>query len=307
MILALLLAALASSPVVPAAEATGFDILHSRIDALQPSRRHAVSGLVVSVDRAASAVVVSHDPIPDVMEAMTMAFEVRDASELDGIDIGDAVTFTLVLDDARSWIEQVRERPYQPDNQDPVAASRLRMLSHALAPERAARAVPVGQVVPDFTLVDQQTRPVRLSELRGRTVVVNFVYTSCALPEFCYRVSNHFGVLKRRFADALGSRLVLLTVTFDPVRDDPAALARYAEQWQASPPGWHFLTGPEPDVQRACDLFGVDAFPEEGLMNHNTRVAIIDADGRLVANLIGNRYTARQLGDLVENVIPPTR
>lgn len=270
----------------------------------QPAQRHAVTGLVLNVDRPASALVVSHDPIPDVMEAMTMAFEVKDAKDLDGIDVGDSVTFTLVLDGERTYIEQVQERPYRPANQDPVAASRLRMLSNALDPERAARAVPVGQLVPDFTLVNQQSRAVTLSELRGRTVVVNFVYTSCALPEFCYRVSNHFGVLQRRFADVMGSKLVLLTVTFDPVRDNPEGLARYAKQWQASPDGWHFLTGQEQDIRRACDFFGVDAFPEEGLMNHNVRVAIIDPEGRMVANLVGNQYTARQLGDLVQKVMP---
>lgn len=271
-----------------------------------PAQRHPVSGLVIGVDRSASALVVSHDPIPDVMDAMTMAFEARDATELEGIDVGDAVTFTLVLDGERTYVEHVRERPYQPINQDPVAASRLRMLSNALEPDGAARAVAVGQPIPDFTLVNQQSSPVTLSELRGRTVVVNFVYTSCALPEFCYRVSNHFGVLQRRFADQLGRRLVLLTVTFDPVRDNPEVLARYAKQWQAAPPGWHFLTGPEADVRHACDLFGVDAFPEEGLMNHNVRVAIIGADGRMLANLVGNRYTARQLGDLVEKMMPAT-
>jgi cytochrome oxidase Cu insertion factor (SCO1/SenC/PrrC family) len=42
--------------------------------------------------------------------------------------------------------------------------------------------VPIGTAVPDFTLIDQQRRPVTLSQFRGRVVAVNFISTSCALP-----------------------------------------------------------------------------------------------------------------------------
>ena len=98
----------------------------------------------------------------------------------------------------------------------------------------------------------------------------------------------------------VGRELVLLTVTFDPERDTPDVLASYASRWDANPAGWHFLTGSVADVRRVCALFGQEAFPEEGLMNHSLHTAIIDRAGTLVANLEGNRFTAEQLGDLVQ-------
>ena len=64
----------------------------------------------------------------------------------------------------------------------------------------------VGQPVPDFTLTDQARRPVTLSQFRGKVVAINFIYTSCALPQFCFRIANHFGVLQRRFTDRDGPR-----------------------------------------------------------------------------------------------------
>ncbi len=85
-----------------------------------------------------------------------------------------------------------------------------------------------------------------LSELRGKVVAINFIYTSCALPNFCLRIANNFGVLQKRFRAQLGRDLVLLTVTFDPVHDTPEVLAQYASQWNADPATWHFLTGPRP-------------------------------------------------------------
>ena len=134
-------------------------------------------------------------------------------------------------------------------------------------------------------------------------VAANFIYTSCALPQFCYRMTNHFGVLQNRFADATGRDLVLLSITFDPARDTPERLAEYASQWKADPARWHFLTGSTKEIARVAAMFGLDYFPDEGLINHSVRTVIIDRGGRLVANVEGNRFTAQQLGDLVETVL----
>ena len=162
-------------------------------------------------------------------------------------------------------------------------------------------------VVPDFTLTDQNHRLVTLSKFVGKVVAINFIYTSCVLPNFCFRNSNTFGALQKRFKDKMGRELVLLTVTFDPQRDRPDVLAKYAATWKADPASWHFLTGSVPDVQRVSNMFGVDYFPDEGLMNHSLHTAVIDRRGRLVANIEGNQFTAEQLGDLVQAALTHTR
>ena len=117
------------------------------------------------------------------------------------------------------------------------------------------------------------------------------------------RIANNFGVLQRRFKDQLGRDLVLLTVTFDPQRDSPEVLAHYAQTWKADPNTWHFLTGPVPDVRRVTTMFGVDFFPDEGLMNHSLHTALIESHGKLVANIEGNQFTADQLTDLVDTIL----
>lgn len=267
------------------------------------AERYQMSGMVVTVDRAGSALVVSHDAVPGVMPAMTMPFEVRDTRDFEGVTPGAMVAFTFVVGDRDSHVEGVRVITYETAEQDPLTASRLRLLSDLARPPTSPRAIASGQLVPDFTLTNQEFERVRLSSFAGKTVAVNFIYTTCALPQFCFRVANHFGVLQRRFKDRLGTELVLLTVTFDPARDQPDVLARYARQWPATRGHWHFLTGSVPEVRAVCDVFGVDAFPDEGLMNHSVRTAIIDRHGTLVTNIEGNRYTATQIGDLVESVL----
>lgn len=264
------------------------------------TKEYTINGMVLRVDPARRNVLVSHDAVPGLMAAMTMSFDVRDAKELTGVQPGNAVTFTLAVGQQSMRAERVRVVPYRSVEQDPLTARRLALLKSLSA---APKPLPVGGMVPDFTLTDQARRQVRLSQFRGKVVALNFIYTSCALPQFCYRVANHFGVVQRRFRREAGREVVFLTVTFDPLRDTPEKLAEYAAQWNADPDVWHFLTGEAAAVRRVCNVFGVDFFPDEGLMNHSIRTAVIDRQGTLVANIEGNQYSAAQLGDLVETTL----
>jgi protein SCO1/2 len=117
------------------------------------------------------------------------------------------------------------------------------------------------------------------------------------------RVTNNFGALQRRFQKELGRDLVLLTVTFDPERDTPEVLAEYASRWNADPNTWRFLTGPVADVRKVCALFGVEFFPDEGLLNHSLRTVVLDRRGVIVASIDGNQYSPEQLGDLVSTTL----
>ena len=251
--------------------------------------------------------VVSCNSIPNYMDAMTMPVSVRDSRELDSLKPGDMIDFTLIVEKNSSYAEALKLHPYEGLEPDPVAARRLKSLEKSLA-RQANLPVAVSQAVPNFSLVSQDGREVSLATLRGRVVAMNFIYTRCALPNFCFRSSNNFGNLQKRFRAALEQRkLVLLTVTFDPAHDDRDALAKYARIWKADPRWWHFLTGSEADVRRVCDLFGEDYYQDEGLMDHSLHTAVIDRKGSLVANLEGNEFSPQQLGDLVQAVLAESR
>jgi protein SCO1/2 len=261
-------------------------------------KRYAVRGMVLRVDVATRTFVVSHEAIDGLMGAMIMPFEVRDARDLTPLAPGAIVEFALVVGPQAGYATDIGVRKYQTAEQDPLTARRLALLKKA-----AGRSVPplaAGQPVPDFTLTDQAGQPVRFSTIAaGKVVALNFVYTRCALPQFCLRASNVFEVMQRRFARQYGRDLVLLTVTFDPERDTPEVLASYAARFNADPKMWRFLTGRTADVRRVCAFFGVESYLDEGLVNHSLHTAIVDRRGRLVANIEGNQYTPEQLGDLI--------
>jgi protein SCO1 len=272
--------------------------------AVHAEQRYEARGLVLSVDRARGSMVVSCNEIPGFMDAMAMPFPVADTKVLDSLKRGALVDFTLVVGKDASRAENVRVRGYDSAEREPSKARRLQALDEALRP---VRRVAVGQAVPDFTLIDQQGRTLHFGQFAGKVVALNFVYTRCALPEYCLRSSNNFGVIQKQFQKRLGKDLVLLTVTFDPVHDRPETLRDYAKTWKADPDDWRFLTGAAGDVQRVCDLFGVNYVPDEGLFVHSLHSVIVGRDGKLVANLEGNEFTAQQFVDLLKTVLDPAQ
>jgi hypothetical protein len=56
-------------------------------------------------------------------------------------------------------------------------------------------------------------------------------------------------------------------------------------------------------VRRVCQLFGVHAYANEGLMDHTLHTVLIDRGGTLVANVEGNQFSPTQLGDLVDSLL----
>lgn len=267
-------------------------------------KRYQSAGMILEVDRVQRTVTISHDSIPGFMDAMVMPFHVRDARELDNLKPAALVTFTLVVGEKSSYVSGLHVREFDSVDKDPDQARRLQALDAAIQARRgAAPPLKIGESVPDFNLIDQNNRPVTLSQFRGKVVALTFIYTRCPLPDYCVRLTNNLGRLQTRFRERLGKDLVLLSISFDPEHDQPEVLATYAEVWKADSSAWRFLTGPLDRVKQVCGQFGVNFWPDEGVLTHSLHTVLIDRQGNLKANLEGNQFSAAQLGDLVETAI----
>jgi protein SCO1/2 len=191
--------------------------------------------------------------------------------------------------------------------QEPLLVRRLQLLARLNQSNPLAPTMAIGQPVPDFTLTDQTGQRVSLSRFKGKVVGVTFIYTSCPLPDYCFRLSNNFGRVQKRFADRMGRDLVLLSISFDPVHDTPEVLAKYAGIWKADPNSWHFLTGTTAEVKAVSGRFGLNFWPDESTLTHSMHTIVIDRQGKLAANFEGNQFTAEQLGDFVQTILNQPR
>jgi cytochrome oxidase Cu insertion factor (SCO1/SenC/PrrC family) len=127
---------------------------------------------------------------------------------------------------------------------------------------------------PAFTLVDQHGAEVSLAGLRGRPVVLTFVFAHC-------QTMCPFVVATLRRAAPEGTAVLL--VTLDPWRDTPSRLPGIARQW-ALPPGFHVLSARTGgDVLRVAEAYGVGFQRDQrtGDIVHPGLVFLVDAEGRL--------------------------
>src|SRR5689334_6863174 len=171
---------------------------------------YSASGVVLLADRDHLSLKVSCQAIPGYMEAMVMTFPVHNAKALDGLKPGVLIDFKLNVRKDAAYAEQIHVRAYENIAQEPMAAVQLEILVAAASSDlRDVPVLQIGQVVPDFTLIDRKRETVSLFALKGKVVAITFIYTRCPFSNFCFRASNNFGVLHRRFADRMGKDLVL--------------------------------------------------------------------------------------------------
>jgi protein SCO1 len=280
-----------------------FFLILARAATAFPDDKHDISGVVLKVDHERHSLLVSCKSVPGYMDAMVMSFPVRDATVLDSLQPGEAIQFSFVVNGSTGYADNIRTRPFQSLELDPTQTRRLKILESVASESSTSKALAVGQLVPDFKLTDQTNQSISLSQFSGKVVALTFVYTRCPFPNYCFRLTNNFGQLQKRFADRLGKDLTLLTVVIDPANDRPAALDTYGEVWKANSAGWHFLTGSLSEIQMLCRQFDMNFYPDEAVLVHSFHTVLIDRQGRLASNIEGNDFTSKQLGDLVETMI----
>jgi protein SCO1/2 len=136
--------------------------------------------------------------------------------------------------------------------------------------------------VADFTLTNQDGQPVRLSDYRGKLVVLFFGYTHC--PDVCPTTLARLNQVMRALGDEAKAVQVLF-VSVDPERDTPAVLKRFLSHFN---PTFVGLTGQAEAVAAVNTVFGVYVNQEEVgsaagyLVTHTARLYVIDRQGRLV-------------------------
>jgi protein SCO1/2 len=133
---------------------------------------------------------------------------------------------------------------------------------------------------PRTVLVDSAGKPFDLSTLKGKVVVVSFVYTTCTgmCPATTQAMVDVRNALKE--AKLWGTSVEFVSITLDPGRDTAEVLHRYAKLFRADDRAWHFLTGPPEAVHSVIRDWGmwVKALPT-GALDHPSRVFLLDAAG----------------------------
>ena len=242
--------------------------------------RYELKGKVVAVDRARGEVTVDHEEIAGYMPAMTMPYPLHDADALKVTGAGDRIQATLVVADGDYWLE------------NPIITKAQAGAPDAAAPAGGAEPQP-GAPVPDVRLVNQDGKPVRTGQFKGRALLVTFVYTRCPMPDQCPLMSANFAQINGALENDpdLRKRAHLLSVTLDPEYDRPEVLRSYGAAYAGGKfDDWDFATGDPAEVRRLAEFFGLMYGREDGQLIHSLRTGIVTPDGKLYKIYRGNEW-----------------
>jgi protein SCO1/2 len=173
--------------------------------------------------------------------------------------------------------------------------------AHVTEPPKNAlkTATAVNVKAPDFVLLDQEDRRFDSTQLRGRVVVLNFIYTTCT--DVCPIFTANMAQLQRSLNERYGGEIFFVSVTTDPEIDSPKVLKAYAQRYGADFRNWAFLTGSPAQLEPVWNSFGIRVIRKgRGLVQHTSLTTVIDRRGIRRFNYLGEKWRAT---DVEKNVL----
>lgn len=175
----------------------------------------------------------------------------------------------------------------------PVAAHSLDEVD-AMLGDKEKYFQPVDKPGPDFALQTADGRAVGLADLKGKVVVLHFIYTSC--PDVCPLHAEKLAEVQKLVnATPMKDRVTFVTVTTDPTNDTAAIMRDYGPTHGLDPANWLFLTAkagdPEDTTRKLAEQFGhkfqktADGYQMHGIVTH-----VIDQEGNWKANFHGLNF-----------------
>lgn len=253
-------------------------------------KHYDLKGKVVTVEKDKHLVNVAHEDIKDYMPAMTMPFTVADEwAWIFDVPLvpGDQINATLVVDGSKSWLEDVVIAKESTDTTSPVS-------SENIGPKP-------GDEVPNYRLINQDEKPIRINEYKGKALVLTFIYTRCPMPDQCTLMSNNFAAIDAALQKQpeLYAKTHLLSISFDAEYDTPRVLRSYGASFTGKYSDenfahWEFASGSADEVKGIAQFFGMRYYKDEqsgdDQVIHSLRTVVIGPDGKVIKIYRGNDW-----------------
>ncbi|KJH77316.1 SCO family protein [Pseudomonas sp. ES3-33] len=163
-----------------------------------------------------------------------------------------------------------------------VLASRL-LLAHEAASATNGSVTPWGgDYFPNTLLTNQDGQQVHFFDdlIKGKVVVINFIFTSCS--DSCPLETARLRQVQTLLGDRVGKDIFFYSISIDPLSDTPAVLKAYAQRFRVGP-GWQFLTGEFDDVTELRHKLGLFIEGVDNGRNKDHNLSLI----------VGNQETGR--------------
>ena len=147
------------------------------------------------------------------------------------------------------------------------------------------------------TFFDQDSVTIKFPAIiKDKITVFAMVYTHC--PDICPMTTHNMFLVEEKLPDNIKGQVKFVVISFDPNRDSPAVLKKFAEIRELNFNNWTLLSGSEKNTNEVMLKFGIKAIPadssydENGELSYNVihtdRISLIDQEGRLRSNYKGS-------------------
>lgn len=245
-------------------------------------------GIVRDVRPDLRQIVIEHEDIPGLMPAMTMSFDVPDVALLSTLTAGQTIRFHVAH----------AGQSYRVVAAETIAGAGQAGVSGAPVGPSFANVAGELEAAPEFRLTDQDGQPLALEDLRGKVVVLDFIFTHCTGP--CPVITGLHMDVQRALAPERRAKTRFVSITLDPERDTPEVLRAYAAKRRIDLSGWSFLTGTPAQIEDVLARYGVGVIRRAGEEPaHLVVTFVIDPQGRIAHRIVGLEQDAVVRASLV--------
>jgi len=147
------------------------------------------------------------------------------------------------------------------------------------------------------TFLNQDSVKVEFPKIiKDKITLMAMVYSHC--PDICPMTTHNMQLVEQRLPDKLKNKVKFVIISFDPNRDTPAVLKKFAEIRDINFNNWFLLSGDMNNTKEVMLKFDIKAIPadstydDEGELSysviHTDRISLIDQAGRLRSNYKGS-------------------
>ena len=145
----------------------------------------------------------------------------------------------------------------------------------------------VGTTIQDFTLLNRDGQPVRIAELRGKPLLVSFIYTGCM--DVCPATTQALQNTLLASQNILGNnQFNAVSIGFNLPDDSPQAMKAFAAKFHINQPNWDFLSAQTSNVESLTQAFGFSYIATPAGFDHISQVTLLDSSGRIYRQLYGD-------------------
>jgi len=158
----------------------------------------------------------------------------------------------------------------------------------ALAISQAA----IGRQIGDYSFRDTTGSRIKLSDFRGKPLVISLIYSSCA--DVCPIITATLESVDETARDALGDDSYnIVTIGFDISADNPVRMKSFAHKYGvALNDHWRFLSGDLMAVAGLSEDLGFQFFESAKGFDHLTQTTILDKNGVVYRQIYGESFEA---------------